>query len=485
MDEVANVPIISLRPQERQEEFLASSADITIYGGGAGGGKTWSLLIEPLRNINVPGFGAVIFRRSIPEIINEGGMWDEANGIYPYMGGMKNSQKHSYIFPEGSRISFAHLQYEKDLTTWRGSQIALIEFDQLETFTKNQFFYMLSRNRSTCGVRPYIRATCNPEPGWVGEFLDWWIDEEGWAIPERSGRIRWMVRNKDQNYWADTKEELIKQFPDDIPKSVTFILSTIYDNQILMDKDPNYISNLQSLSYIDRMRLLGDARRGGNWKIKPGAGKLFNSQWFEIVDAVPEGGIEERFWDMAATGATFGQSGRVRPRQKTADYTASVKMRHVKDVTYVLDMTNQHISPAEIDNVIVNTASQDWAKCRVRWEEEGGSAGKINSANLVKKLKGYDAMGIHPNDDKIARAKPFAAQAYAGNVKLLRGKWNDEYLVHLHGQPDLPHDDIMDASSGAFNDLVKPVLKISAKATQGNYLGSDQSRREDDKRPPY
>jgi predicted phage terminase large subunit-like protein len=68
-------------------------------------------------------------------------------------------------------------------------------------------------------------------------------------------------------------------------------------------------------------------------------------------------------------------------------------------------------------------------------------------------LAGYDCAGVRPEGDKIVRAKPFAAQAEAGNVKLLRGAWNNRWLNHMHGQPDIAHDDEMDAASGAFNEI--------------------------------
>src|SRR5574340_642678 len=175
-----------LRPQPgRQTEFLSSSADIVIYGGAAGGGKTWSLLIEPLRHISNGRFGAVIFRRSRPEITKEGGMWDETQDVYPMMGARQNQSDLHWTFPSGARVGFGHIQYDKDLEAWKSSQIALIEFDQLETFTEKMFFYMLSRNRSTCGVRPYIRASANPQPGWLADFLSWWIDDDGYANLDR------------------------------------------------------------------------------------------------------------------------------------------------------------------------------------------------------------------------------------------------------------------------------------------------------------
>src|SRR4029077_9839556 len=80
---------------------------------------------------------------------------------------------------------FSHLQLATSVYDWQGAQITLICFDELAHFTAHQFFYLLSRNRSTCGIKPYIRATCNPDAdSWVAEFLAWWIDPEtGFPIP--------------------------------------------------------------------------------------------------------------------------------------------------------------------------------------------------------------------------------------------------------------------------------------------------------------
>lgn len=431
---------IEIRPQPRQEQFLSSSADIVIFGGGAFGGKTYAVLLEPLRHINNGKFGAVIFRRTISEITKEGGVWDEAGDLYPMMGGESNEQEHSYEFPSGSKITFAHMQYEKDKYSWKSAQIALIEFDQLETFSSSQFFYMLSRNRSNSGVRPYIRATANPEPGWLANFLDWWIDEDGYAIPERSGVVRWMVRENDQTFWGESREALVEEHPHSRPKSVTFILSTIFDNKIGMENDPDYLANLHALDNIDRQRLLGDGDRGGNWKIEPAAGKVFNKAWFEVVDVVPAGGREVRFWDLAAT------------TKKKSDFTASCKGKIVDGIVYILDATNDQIDPARTDAAIKNTGAQDGKHVAIRWELEGGASGKRDSYHITTMLAGFDARGISPQGDKITRAKPLAAQAFAGNVKLLRGPWNERWLTHMHAQDGDKdtHDDEMDAASGMY-----------------------------------
>lgn len=452
---------IAIRPQPRQEQFLASSADVAIYGGAAGGGKTWALLLEPLRHIKNGDFGAVIFRRTIPEITHEGALWDEAKKVYPLLDAAPNQNERQFRFPSGAKVTFSHMQREDDKDAWKSAQIPLIEFDQLETFSASQFFYMLSRNRSMCGVRPYVRASANPEPGWLADFLAWWIGDDGYAIPERSGAIRWMVRENDINYWSDDRQELVDAHPDSTPKSVTFILSTVYDNKILLDKDPGYLANLQALDYIDRQRLLGDGTRGGNWLVKPAAGKVFNRAWFEIVDAVPAGGRVVRFWDFAATEKELAK--------KDPDFTASCKGKILNGITYILDATADQIDPARTDAHMKNIAGQDGREVVIRFEQEGGASGKRDTYHTVTAMQGYDIRGVSPQGDKLVRAKPLAAQAYAGNVKLLRGAWNERWLNHMHGQPDLPHDDEMDAASGMYNDIIGGKTKITPAATITNY----------------
>lgn len=447
---------IELRPQPGpQTQYLSSPADIAIYGGAAGGGKTWSLLVEPLRHINNPRFGAVIFRRIAPEITRTGGMWDECTEIYPLLGGKPNQTTLTWKFPSRAKISFSHMMLESDKESWKGAQITLLCFDQLETFSKSQFFYMLSRNRSTCGIRPYIRATCNPDPeSFLVDFLAWWIGDDGYAIPERSGVIRWFARTGETLIWGDSREEVVQKHPEPDkcqPFSVTFILARLKDNQILMQKDPGYLGRMLAQDPITRARLYGDPDRGGNWKVKAEGGKVFNRGWFKIVDAVPAHGIICRFWDFAATEKEIGKND--------PDFTASVKMLRSGNDFYILDVTAEQLPGAEVERNFLNISRQEALTVppgmiyKVRWEVEGGSAGKREAQRLTGLLAGIDAEGKSSSGDKLTRAKPLSAQAYAGNVYLLRGPWNEMYLEHMHNQPGWPHDDIMDGSSGAFNDL--------------------------------
>jgi predicted phage terminase large subunit-like protein len=457
--------VIEIRPQEKQEVFLSTSADFALFGGAAGGGKTHSLLLEPLRHIRNPYFGAVFFRRTSPQIIAEGGLWSESEKLYPLLGAIpKQSPPMQWDFPSGATITMTHMQHDNNRFDWQGSQVPLFLWDELTHFSRRQFFYMFSRNRSTCGVRPYIRATCNPVPpddkigGWVHEFVGWYIGGDGYAIPERSGVIRWFASVNDELRWADTAAELIAKYPDCEPKSFTFIRSDVYDNKILLAQDPGYLANLKALPLYEQEQLLK-----GNWLVKPAAGKIFNRDWFEIVDAVPAGGWTVRFWDLAASEKKVAGDD--------PDFTASTKMKYVNGLYFVLDCTEERMEPARTDTSIKNTATQDGKDVFVRFEMEGGASGKRDARYVVTMLDGYDIKGVRPQGDKITRAKGLAAQALAGNVKLLRGSWNQRWLNHMHGQPDLAHDDLCDSSSGAYNELQK-ISKLwtpgSARANDGN-----------------
>lgn len=458
-----------IRPQPKQVEFLASPADIVFYGGSAGAGKSFSLIVEPLRHVRNPQFGAMIFRRTFPQITLTGGLWEEAGRIYAQLGGVPNVGELFYRFPAGSTVRFSHMQYESNKINYAGAQIPLISFDQVEQFSANMFWFMLSRNRSTCGVRPYIRATCNPDPdSFVAELIDWWIDEDGWPISERSGQLRWFYRLNDETLWYDSTEQAMAAHPDLAaiapPKSFTFISASVYDNQALLKADPGYLANLMSLSHVDKLRLLGDKHRGGNWKIRPEAGKVFNRSWFEIVPAAPAGGEECIYWDFAGTKKSL--------ESDDPDYTAGVDIRLVNGIYYVMNCVAAQESPTESERLFKNTSMQAaelaWrtgvprSNFRVRFELEPGSAALRDAQRLVGMLAGLDVAATRNTGDKISRAKALAAQAEAGNVKLVAGDWNETWLKHMHSQP-AKHDDIMDGSSGAFNEL----------SFGANYIGND------------
>jgi predicted phage terminase large subunit-like protein len=450
-----------------QLAFLSSAADIAIYGGAAGGGKTFALLMEPLRHVSNPDFGAVFFRRTTVQVRNEGGLWDESEKLYPLLGAKPTEHVLSWHFQvpgsnsgASATVSFAHLEHDKTVLNWQGSQIPLICFDELTHFSAKQFWYMVSRNRSSCGVKPYIRATCNPDAdSWVAEFIAWWIDQEtGYAIPERSGVIRWFVRVNDQLVWADSPEELAEyKAPNEDgvlepipPKSVTFIAAKLTDNRIFMAADPSYMANLLALPKVERERLLG-----GNWKIKAAAGLLFQRAWCRVVDAAPTDLEIVRGWDLAGTPKTD---------QNDPDFTAGTKIGRSRSTRrfIVLDHRRTRDTPGKVKTFVVNTASEDGAEVTVSIAQDPAQAGKYQTNDLTLALAGYSVKSSTETGDKETRFGPFSSQAEAGNVDVLRGAWNAGWFDQLEGFPDITHDDDADSTSRAFNTFLNPMKGAGA-----------------------
>jgi len=247
---------IEIRPQPGpQAAFLSTWADIAVYGGARGAGKTFSLLMDPLRFINLPGFNATIFRRTSPEIRLAGGLWSESRRLYRQCDGEPNQTRLDWSFPSGATIAFAGIEHDNDLDKWLGAQIGMIGFDQIELFTWEQFTGMLACNRTECGIKGYVRATCNPDPDhWLRTFMAWWIDEiSGEAISERSGVVRYFAISGDTAVWAETQSryrsedsqcrrqaqsELAEKLGDSVGVlSFTFIPGRVEDNQILLSKE--------------------------------------------------------------------------------------------------------------------------------------------------------------------------------------------------------------------------------------------------------
>lgn len=395
--------------------------------------------------IENPNFGCVTFRRNNTQVKNTGGLWDDSFKVYTHYPNA-NSREHNleWYFPSGSTVRFAHLEDEKTIYNWQGSQIPLIQFDELCHFTERQFWYMLSRNRSTSGIPGRVRATCNPDSdSWVRKLIDWYIGPDGFVIPERSGVIRWFVRISDNIIWANSKQELIDIYgADSMPKSFTFIRSRLEDNKILMLKDPAYMANLKALGYVDRMRLLE-----GNWNIRPTAGNYFKREWFTMIDAIPSGWTQCcRFWDRAATKPHEGN--------KDPDWTRGLKLFKYPNGTWLVgDLKSMQDTPFRVEQLIKQTAQHDGHRVKIVCQQDPGSAGVAEAHSFTTMLAGFDVHTRTFSKDKVTRAKAVSAQCEAGNIFVLKSDWNDDFFSEVENFPDGRHDDIVDTLSGAFNEL--------------------------------
>jgi len=191
---------------------------------------------------------------------------------------------------------------------------------------------------------------------------------------------------------------------------------------------------------------LGSYAVAGQFQQRPSprSGGLFQRGDFEIVEAVPAGAKRCRAWDFAASKARAGRQ---------PDWTVGLCMAWVGGVFYIETIARGRWSPAEVVRNLKNMASQDGPTVTIRMPQDPGAAGKADAETKVKLLAGFPTKTVSPTGDKATRAKPASAQAEAGNVKLLRGDWNEAFLDEICAFPNGQFDDQVDAFADALNEL--------------------------------
>ena len=243
-----------------------------LYGGAAGGGKSDALLCEALRQVDVPNYRGIIFRRTYPElealITRSTELYDRA-----FPGAKYNSSEKRWLFPSGARIFFGYMQYDRDWSKYQGKPYDFIGFDELTHFTHFQYTKIMSRNRPTGpNTRVYLRATANPGGvghSWVkARFID--------AAPPMTRIIStYEITAPDGSKISQRKSRM-------------FVPATVFDNAALLKNDPGYISTLASLPEADR-----DAMLYGDWNTFEGKvfrefvddpDHYFDQRWTHVID---------------------------------------------------------------------------------------------------------------------------------------------------------------------------------------------------------
>lgn len=197
---------------------------------------------------------------------------------------------------------------------------------------------------------------------------------------------------------------------------------------------------------LQRIRsVMGERRFAGLYQQRPAPreGAMFHRAWFPIVDAVPAQARRLRYWDKAGTAGG-------------GDYSCGGRLAEAGGIYYVERPLRGQWSSNDRNTVMKQTAETDGRTVPVWVEQEPGSGGKESAEISVKLLAGYDVHTERVTGSKEARAAPLAAQAEAGNVRLVRGDWNAAFLDEFEVFPNGAHDDQVDAYSGAFNHLALP-----------------------------
>ncbi len=435
-----------------QSLFLSLNADIIFYGGSAGGGKTAAIMLDNVRNVlSCSMYKAVVFRRESAQIGKAGGLFDSACEFFGNLGKAKRAPHFSYVFDANRVIDFLGMQRENDKLKLQGIQYDAAYFDELTHFTETQFSYMRSRLRSISGqMEPYVRATCNPEPGWVADFIDWYIDDDGYAIEERSGIIRYFVELDDRRLWFDQREVaqayiIDNQLEKDASvTSFTFIRAKLEDNQILLQNDPSYRQRLNSLSTVDRLRLIK-----GNWKVREG-GKLFKREDFKYYSELPLSDLRETIITVDTAQKTDTHN----------DYTVmQVWRRHENGSIYLIDQLRVKVD-APTQQIYLKNLILTHKPAFVCVEQQANGASLVQYLNRDENIN-VNFRLIHRHKDKYTRA--MQAQKYIREGRVFINAGADYFNAFLNEVTSFApenkniknvHDDQVDCMLDAVEALI-------------------------------
>lgn len=442
----------------RQEDFLLSDADITVFGGAAGSGKSFVGLMTPLLFVDDPHFRGVIFRRTMPEITAGGGLWDTAQQMYKdFDSKVKFKEKDKVaVFPSGAQIKFSHLEMEKDKYAHQGAQYSFVLFDEGTHFSETMVDYLRSRLRNVKSkYKTQMKITCNPDyDSFLRKWVEWYLDPvTGIPDPEKAGKTRYFVREGENMVWADTREELEEIYGEGEESGiVSFVFhpATIYDNPPLMEADPSYVSRLKSLTRVEKERLLY-----GSWYARPEESGYWKKDWVEFIHQRPlKVKKRVRAWDISGSlpSETY----------PNPDWTVGVLMSLDEDNNYIVeDVCRFRDRFQGVFQKIVECAKADGVDTQIIIPADPGAAGKAYAQQLVRDLAdlGFYSKIKTTNQNKLTRFAPYASVSEAGFVKIVYGKWNDTYVDELEAFDGSRNkkDDQVDASSDAYWALTQAI----------------------------
>ena len=258
-------------PQTRQFDFMQRPEDEALYGGAAGGGKSDALVIEATRQVHIPHYKGLILRKTFPQLTE---LIEKSLRYYPsaFPKARYNGSEHTWYFPSGAKIVFGSMQHSKDKLNYQGKAYDFIAFDELTHFTYEEYIYLSSRNRANGpGTRVYMRATANP--GGIGHG---WVKDRFITAAEPMTTIWETVK-------IEHEGEIITKH-----RSRIFVPSSVFDNKILLENDPDYLTRLASMPEAERKALLygdWDSYSGqyfAEWRDKPE--HYDDRQWTHIIN---------------------------------------------------------------------------------------------------------------------------------------------------------------------------------------------------------
>ena len=444
---------------KKQEMFLNSDTTITLAGGSAGSGKTYTSLLIALKFMQHPKATGVIFRRTSKMLTAPGSIWHEAIGLYTqiYPNLRIRARELEIIFPNGALLKFSHMQHENNKFDHKGGQYSLVIFDEATDFTEDMVVYLLSRMRNAyVNYTPQMFLMTNPD---YDSFLKDWIEDyyldpnTGIPIPEKTGDKRYFFRQGNTMLWYDTLEQAEAAHGagnESGISSFTFIGATCRDNPPLLKAQPDYISRLMSLPRVEMERLLY-----GSWFARMQSSGLWKREWVGIVDHA-NGRAKKRIraWDFA-----FSKPSEQYPNP---DWSRGVLISKDSNNLYTVeDVVSLRDRVHEVEKLVFDTAIHDGQDVIISIPLDPAAAAGAYAKDLQRKLAemGFSVRLTKPVKSKITRFAPFSSISQAGFVNVVKAAWNKDFFDELEvfdGDPK-KKDDQVDCCSDAMLLLNKDI----------------------------
>jgi predicted phage terminase large subunit-like protein len=457
---------------KKQEMFLNSNATITIAGGAAGSGKTFTSLLIALKFMQHPRATGVIFRRVSKMLTAPGSIWHEAVAMYSeiYPKGLTiRNRDLEIVFPNGALLKFSHMQHESNMYDHKGGQYSLVIFDEGTDFTEPMVEYLLSRMRNAyVNYTPQMFIMTNPD---YNSFLrtwiqDYYLDSEGIPIEERAGHKRFFYKQGDKKFWANSEQEL-KDLYGNVPiMSLAFIGARCVDNPPLMLADPTYKDRLMSLPDVEVKRLYW-----GSWFARAVAAGSWKREWCNVVHQ-PNLKAKKRVRAFDIAGSLPS------PAYPDPDWTRGVLVSKDDSGVYTVeDMVSLRDRFHKVEELIFQTAIKDGHGTTIVLPCDPNAQAGAWAKGMQRKLgeMGFNCRLIRPTKSKAMRFAPFSTISQSGFVEIVEGEWYQDFATELENfdmNATRQKDDIVDSISDCIFTLNQgtslPTFELSALSMQSS-----------------
>lgn len=406
-----------------------------MYGGAAGGGKSDALLMGALQFVHVPGYAALLLRKTFTDLAQPGALMDRTKTwLGPHqMGDVREmTQRHAWRFTcrapdrishdgqvrvQGDRvghsvIQFGFLDSEKDKYRYQSAEFQYVGFDELTQFSESQYRYLFTRIR-------------RPKNAGAGHPLS---------------RVPLRMRSA-TNPGGAGHEWVRRRFIDSSHPERRFHAAKLADNPHIDQEE--YTAGLMMLDPVTRAQMLE-----GDWAMREKGG-YFDRLWFQDIVDVPLLATKRvRFWDLASSEEDVAKG-------TDPDWTAGALVSLLPNGRLQIEnVTRFRKKPHDVEETIKAVAMADPPNTEVWIEQEPGASGKAQVSYYRRHVLPQHAVkGLPKTKDKITMASPVSARAQAGDITLVRGSWISDFMDEAELFPEGGHDDQVDAVTGAFHVL--------------------------------